>query len=67
MFIDLFSEFCEEGGFSLLSNKDEPIFRGYVLPYQHGFLIILCRLLQLKRLRSDLLNSKFGSQKSALL
>ena len=67
MFIDLFSEFCKEGGFSLLSNKDEPIFRGYVLPYQHEFLIILCRLLQLKRLRSDLLNSKFGSQKSALL
>ena len=32
MFIDLFSEFCEEGGLSLLGNDDEPMFRGYVLP-----------------------------------
>ena len=38
MFIDLFSEDCEEGGgggggvLSLSHNEDEPIFRGYVLP-----------------------------------
>ena len=40
MFIDLLSEFCEEGGISLLGNGDEPIFRGYILPDQPEFLVI---------------------------
>ena len=53
MFIDLFSESCEEGGFSLLGNEDEPIFRGYILPYQHEVLIIFCRLLQLRSMTNS--------------
>ena len=51
MFGDLFSESCDEGVWggggrgwwrkedSLLGNKDDPIFRGYVLPDQHEFLL----------------------------
>ena len=41
MFIDLFSE-------TLLGNEDEPIFRGYVLPDQPEFLVLFCKLLQLR-------------------
>ena len=40
MFIDLLSESCEEGGNFSIGNEDEPIFRGYVLPDQHEFLVI---------------------------
>ena len=49
MFIDLLSESCEEGGISLLGNKDEPIFRGYVLPDQPEFLAIFYKLFQLRQ------------------
>ena len=48
MFIDLFSESCEEGGLSLLGNEDEPIFQEYVLPDQPEFLVIFYKLLQLR-------------------
>ena len=46
MFIDLISESCEEGP-SLLGNKDEPIFRGYIFPDLPEFLVIFYKLLQL--------------------
>ena len=46
MFIDFLSESCEEEGISLLGNKDEPIFRGYVLPDQPEFLVIFYKLFQ---------------------
>ena len=49
MFIDLFSESCEEGGTSLLGNENEPIFRGYVLPNQPEFLVIFYKLFQLRQ------------------
>ena len=54
MFIDLFSESCEEGGrrggggISLLGNEDEPIFRGYVLPDQPEFLVIFLQAVSVK-------------------
>ena len=46
--MDLSSESCEEGGLSLLGNKDEPIFREYVLPDQPEFLVIFYKLLELR-------------------
>ena len=49
MFIDLLSESCEEGGISLLGNKGEPIFRGYVLPDPPELLVIFYKLFQLKQ------------------
>ena len=49
MFIDLFSESWEEGGISLLGNNDKPIFLGYVLPNQPEFLVIFCKLFQLRQ------------------
>ena len=54
MFVD-FSESCKEegggggGGVSLLGNKDEPIFQGYVLPDQPEILVISYKLFQLKQ------------------
>ena len=50
MFIDLLSESCEEGGISPLGNEDEPILLGYVLPDQPEFLVILCKLFQLRQI-----------------
>ena len=49
MFIDLLSESCEEGRISLLGKEDGPIFRGYVLQNQPGFLVIFYKLHQLKQ------------------
>ena len=49
MFIDLLSEFCEEGGISLLGNGDEPIFRGYILPDQPELLVIFYKLFHLRQ------------------
>ena len=49
MFIDLLSESCEEGGISPLGNEDKPIFRGHVLPNQPEFLVIFCKLFQLRQ------------------
>ena len=46
--MDLLLESCEKGGISLLGNKDEPIFRGYVLPDQPEFLDIFYKLFQLR-------------------
>ena len=37
-----------KGGLSLLANKDEPIFRGYILPDQPEFFVIFFKLLSVK-------------------
>ena len=37
------------GGISLLGNKDEPIFRGHVLPDQPELLVIFHKLFQLRQ------------------
>ena len=47
MFIDLFSESCEDGGVSLLV-ENKPIFHEYILPDQPEFLEIFYKLLQLR-------------------
>ena len=48
MVIDLLSKSYEEGGISLLGNKDEPISRGYVLPDQPECLVIFYKLFKLR-------------------
>ena len=40
------------GGISLLSNQDEPIFRGYILPDQPEFLVIFYKLFQFRQTQS---------------
>ena len=48
MFMDLLSESAKKGGFYLSGNKDEPIFRGYLLPDHPKFLFIFYKLFQLR-------------------
>ena len=40
---------ARKGEISLLGNDDEPICRGYVLPNKPEFLVIFCKLFQLRQ------------------